>query len=55
MADETFECYWCKISGACTKEEYTYPIDEIGGYDKETENPICQECAYAAMEGKEQK
>ena len=45
--EETFECIWCK-DGGCTQDEYTFPIKEIGGYEKENGKPICQYCAEAA-------
>lgn len=42
---KTFECYWCKEYARFSKGEYTYPIDQIGGYDNDTGKPICEGCA----------
>ena len=46
---ETFECPWCK-AGGLSRKEYTYPIEEAGGWDAETEKEICEGCADAATE-----
>lgn len=46
---DTFECVWCKDAG-CTPEEYTFPNDEIGGYDKKTRKTICQNCRDEARD-----
>ena len=46
---DTFMCAWCK-NGGCDPDEYTRPIDEIGGFDKDTGEPICEDCADAAQE-----
>lgn len=42
-------CVWCKLAGM-TEEEYTHDDDEIGGYDKDTKEWICDGCADAAQE-----
>ena len=41
---KTFICSWRK-SGGCSPDEYIRPVDEIGGVDNETGEPICQDCA----------
>lgn len=46
----TFECAWCKEAG-CDLDEYTFPLDELGGHDKKTGQYICQPCRDEASDG----
>ena len=47
--EDTFECMYCKDEGL-PKDEYTFTMDYLGGYDKKTEKPVCQDCANAAWD-----
>lgn len=49
MDKETFECAWCKEAGL-DPDEYTYPMDEAGGYDTTTDKKICENCADEARD-----
>ncbi len=53
MDEETRECYWCKVYGKCTPEEYTFPIDWPGGICADTRNWICDACCDSADPVKE--
>jgi len=47
--ESAFECSWCKLANL-SKEEYTLPVEDIGGWDNETGLLICQDCRDAAAQ-----
>lgn len=43
----TFDCIWCVEFGG---DPFTYPLEELGGYDDELVGPVCEGCVDAARE-----
>lgn len=45
----TFDCAWCKEAfGDLTTDEYRNGLFELGGFDKDSGLPICDNCAIEA-------
>lgn len=48
---DTFDCSWCKAAAESDPDiPYNFPVSEIGGYDKATGEPICENCRDGAVE-----
>lgn len=48
---DTFDCSWCKIAAESDPDlPYTFPVSEIGGYDRDTGLYICENCRDGAAE-----